>query len=269
MNDEARQKQKQKSRPSPSRSERKKKELKSDGDENSTTPTHLQGAIQYLEKHGKTENHGDDNDFGIPTAERNKRYCHEFAKKGACTKVNCKYMHVAKEAAYPNLSIRANMDKDMNTRRPRPNGHNNHSFRPRPSDGNTQSQKQPYNYSRKRPFQNVGLNNRRNRKVCFNYRDNGFCRYVFHCRYEHVLNENQNRAFHSNINVTDRANTNLNNQRQMEQPGPFLDEMRSLLTTVKALVESQRLGGSAIAVQGQQAQQLYPNVAQFYPVITQ
>ena len=114
------------------------------------------------------------------------------------------------------------------------------SFRPRPSDGNTQSQRQPYNYSRKRPFQNVGLNNRRNRKVCFNYRNNGFCRYAFHCRYEHILNENQNRAFHSNINVTDRPNTNLNNQRQMEQPGPFLDEMRSLLTTVKALVESQR-----------------------------
>ena len=65
--DEARQKQKQKSRPSPRRSERKKKELKSDDDENITTPTHLQGAIQYLEKYGKTENHGDDNDFGIPT----------------------------------------------------------------------------------------------------------------------------------------------------------------------------------------------------------
>ena len=54
----------------------------------------------------------------------------------------------------------------------------------------------------------------------------------------------------------------------MEQPGPFLDEMRSLLTTVKALVESQRLGGSTIAVQGQQAQQFYPNMAQVYPVIT-
>ena len=187
---------------------------------------------------------------------------------GTCTKVNCKYMHVAKEAAYPNISNIANMDKDMNTRRPRPNGHNNHSFRPRPSDGNMQSQRQPCNYSRKRPFQNVGLNNRRNRKVCFNYRDNGFCRYGFHCRYEHVLNENQNRAFHSNIDVTDRPNTTLNNQRQMEQPGPFLDKMRSLLTTVKALVESQRLGGSAIAVQGQQVQQFYPNVAQVYPVIT-
>ena len=96
VSDEARQKHKQKSRPSPRRSERKKKELKSDDDENSTTPTHLQGAIQYLEKYGKTENHGDDNDFGIPTAERNKKYCYEFAKKGACTKVNCKYMHVAK-----------------------------------------------------------------------------------------------------------------------------------------------------------------------------
>ena len=141
----ARQKQKQKSRPGPRRSERKKKELKSDGDENSTTPTHLKGAFQYLEKYGKTENHGDDNDFGIPTAERNKKYYHEFAKKGACTKpskVNCKYMHVAKEAAYPNFSNRANMDKDMNTRRPRLNGHNNHSFRPRPSDRNTQSQRQ-------------------------------------------------------------------------------------------------------------------------------
>ena len=115
MSDEARQKQKQKSRPSPRRSERKKKELKSDGDENSTTLTHLQAAIQYLGKHGKTENHGDDNDFGIPNAERNKKYCYEFAKKGACTKVNCKYMHVAKEAAYPNLSNRANADRDMNT----------------------------------------------------------------------------------------------------------------------------------------------------------
>ena len=61
----------------------------------------------------------DDNDFGIPTAERNKKYCYEFAKKGACTKVkgkgactkvNCKYMHVAKEAAYPNFSNRANAD---------------------------------------------------------------------------------------------------------------------------------------------------------------
>ena len=83
VSDEARQKQKQKSRPDPRRSERKKKELKSDDDENSTTPTHLQGAIQYLEKYGKTENHGYDNDFGIPTAERNKKYCHEFAKKRA------------------------------------------------------------------------------------------------------------------------------------------------------------------------------------------
>ena len=271
VSDEARQKQKQKNRPSPRQSGRKKKKLKSDDNENITTPTHLQGAIQYLEKYGKTENHGDDNGFGIPTAERSNKYCYEFAKKGACTKVNCKYMHVAKEAAYPNLSHRANGDRDMNTRRPRPSGHNNRSVRPRPSGGITQRQRypDPYNYSRKRPFQNIDLSNRINRKVCFNYRDNGFCRYGFHCRYEHVLNENQNRAFHSNINVTDRPNTNLNNQRQMEQSSPFLDEMRSLLTTVRALVESQRLGGSTIAFQGQQAQQFYPSVAQVYPVITQ
>ena len=95
-------------------------------------------------------------------------------------------------------------------------GINNHSVRPRPSGGITQ--RYPYNYSRKRPFQNIDLNNRINRKVRFNYRDNGFCRYGFHCRYEH---ENQNRAFHSSINVTDRPNTNLNNQRQMEQSSPF------------------------------------------------
>ena len=65
-------------------------------------------------------------------------------------------MHVAKEAAYPNLSNRANADRDTNTQRPRPSGLNNHSFRPRPSGGITQGQRQPYNYGRKRPFQNVG-----------------------------------------------------------------------------------------------------------------
>ena len=54
----------------------------------------------------------------------------------------------------------------------------------------------------------------------------------------------------------------------MEQSSPFLDEMQSLLTTVKAPVESQRLGSSTIPVQGHQAQQFYPNVAQVYPVIT-
>ena len=164
-------------------------------------------------------------------------YCFAFSKFGACTKRNCRYMHVNENAAYPNYSSKRDI--------PQAKSPGSHVPRQRTKGRNEKGAMNRYKPNQER----VG--------ICFKFRDTGYCKFGKKCRFKHISSFNK------------RQDRNLSN---INQSNSFLEEMRGLVTSVKSLVESHRAGGPTMAFQGYQTQHFQPQ-GQFAqpvcPIITQ
>ena len=135
-----------------------------------------------------------------------KGYCYQFQKTGACTKVNCKFMHVNSNLSYQNRSHVTD-----------------HLSKPKP----------------KRQWKPRHAQNSRVRKgVCFNFMNNKFCKYGDNCKF---LHSNVSITRPSNNPFNDMyPNNGFKQHSNLDQEQHFIGEIWELMDSVKAIVELQQ-----------------------------
>ena len=154
-------------------------------------------------------------------------------------KKGCRFLHFDPESAYPSRSFRQNNQRnyrDNQTPRPSPRRKTNNLNR------NTRSS----NHNGHKPSE------RYNNCVCYKFQNTGSCPYGNRCKFRHIQQYKHNVTNTNNMNVT-------NNQMYS-----FLGKMRTLVDSVKTLVESYHHVGPTVAFTGYppQTQQPYQHVAQ-------
>ena len=87
----------------------------------------------------------------------------EFKRTGACLLSGCRFVHMDEDASYPNLT-RSNAKKNID------------------SINQYKERGKPVNNSRN--FENSRVNN----KICYNFKNNGYCKFGRDCKYQHVNN---------------------------------------------------------------------------------
>ena len=163
--------------------------------------------------------------------------CYDFEKNGACLRQNCKYVHLNRFSPYPDLSNqRVKESRTMST--------SLHEPSPRPNT--RQSVYRPTN-NRTRAGEGG------KQKICFKFRDNGHCRFGLKCRYRHERvyqhynqsNDRENRFGstkpHVRSNVTSRNFSDVNAVNTSNNGfNYFLEDMKSIVSTLKDITETQR-----------------------------
>ena len=166
-------------------------------------------------------------------------YCYQFQKTGACTKVNCKCMHVNSNLSYPNRShVTDHLSK------PKPN----RQWKPRHAQSS-----------------------RVKKGVCFNFMNNKFCKYGDNCKFLHS-NVSITRPSNNPFNDIYPNNGFKQHSNLDQEQHSFLGEIRELMDSVKAMVELQRKCTPPMAYTSCPSQQgaLYVNQAlPMVPLITQ
>ena len=170
--------------------------------------------------------------------------CYEFQKNGACMRRNCKYIHFNRSAAYPTLG---------------------------PNKGESSKTS-----ARPRPWPKIGSEPRTEfcrdkvkNKICYNYRDRGYCSYGSKCRFLHqepvplsLKNNSPSQrvrphSFKSNVSSCHDPNNNFNVNN-------FSEEIKNVVNALKGIIETQRQPTSVpfTNLQGYQHQQFIPVTSQ-------
>ena len=162
--------------------------------------------------------------------------CYDFEKNGACLRQNCKYVHLNHFAPYPDLSNqRVKESRTIST--------SVHELSPRPN-----TRRSVYRPTNNRTRAGEGGK----QKICFKFRDNGHCRFGLKCRYRHERvyqhynqsNDHENRFGstkpHVRSNVTSRNFSDVNAVNTSNHGfNYFLEDMKSIVSTLKDIIETQ------------------------------
>ena len=189
-------------------------------------------------------------------------YCRDFINTGSCSKRYCKYQHIDISSSYPkhskelvkSLAIKpSNEPMKVQTHRQTKASGICHHF----------SKHGTCTFGNRCRYKHVSRHRPRNQGICHQFVNNGSCRFGSNCKFNHVHVSQDSRVSYVNQNV---PKPSLNNR---DDHVNFLEEIRSLVNTVKALVGSQQTSTAPppMAFAGYQAQQFLPH--QVCPVIPQ
>ena len=205
---------------------------------------------------------------------RKKGYCFDFQRTGACSRKNCKFMHINSRSSYPDYSQRA-----VDTQRTEQSKSKQRDLK----SCDIGNRKFSGNRSRNGPRTLRKSSGSYSNNICFNYQNHGRCHFGKRCRFLHIENDhfnskprygenryanfNKQNNFNSQCNFNGVDNTNVQND--------FLGEMRELLNSLKTMVEGQKQSGQGMVFpsqqpQGQQPPHLLPYVSpgtQFFQTV--
>ena len=139
---------------------------------------------------------------------RKKRYCFDFQRTGACSRKNCKFMHINLRSSHPDYSQRAADTQRTEQSKSKQRDLKSSDIGQRKLSGN-RSRNEPRTLRKSpRSYSN---------NICINYQNHGRCHFGKRCRFLH----NENDHFNSKPRHGENGYANFNKQNNFNSRSNF------------------------------------------------